>query len=450
MASQADESGAAPLADCPLSDRAQTRNVLLIGAVIGLSFLATPVTFVWIDAPLCKRLGANNTVANLPSTAYLALAVTPVVVAWYFSSPAAFKRIMVVCNGLFAATCAGVVAALVLPLPDWVKIGVLVLHGSVAGATLTTAVAIVFEVLGRGVSVARRGQALGLAYGVGPMLAVVASLAAQQVLPQKDDAANSSGFLWNYATVFAASVPIMALAAYLCSLFVIPPAVPVPREPFWPWLSGGLRDFLSSRVIRWTTVLAVLMFSGYHILDNLINYTPHATGKATEDYLGYQQFFRYGFKILSGFLLGWLLVRTNPKTVLLVSASFGLTGVLWAVVSSGSWYLVSFGFVGAGELFGPYVTNYILACSPAAQLRRNMAFTVLLMFPAALAGPLFGGIADFGGTVFSEAVGFQLSFIVAAVCIGIALGMMLQLPAQPRPEDAKAKETIPPTQGEIA
>src|SRR5262249_11515433 len=160
---------------------------------------------------------------------------------------------------------------------------------------------------------------------------------------------------------------------YFCSWFVIPTAaLAVTREPFWPWVYGGLRDFLGQRVVRRTTLLAILMFSGFHIGDNLSLLTRHAMDRPPEGFLGLQQFFSSTFKILSGFLLGWLLTRSNPKAVLLVSASFGLAGVLWALMSSGTWYLVSFGFIGAGELFGPYVTNYILACSPQAQLRRNM------------------------------------------------------------------------------
>src|SRR5262249_31392811 len=161
----------------------------------------------------------------------------------------------------------------------------------------------------------------------------------------------------------------------------------------------------------------------------------YAMQRLPEDYLGLQQFMRYAFKIGAGFLLGWLLTRTNPKRVLLVSATFGLIAAVWALAATGYGYLLSFGFLGAGELFGPYVTNYILACSPPAQVRRNMAFTVLLMFPAALAGPLFGGIADHYGKVVSGAVGFQASIAVAAVFIGVALGMILLLPAQPRPEE---------------
>src|SRR5919199_6744675 len=81
---------------CALPEGAQTRNLILFGINTGLSYLASPVTFVAVHAPCCKRLGAPAAVANLPSTAYLAMAGLPVLVAWYFPSASLFKRVLVV------------------------------------------------------------------------------------------------------------------------------------------------------------------------------------------------------------------------------------------------------------------------------------------------------------------------------------------------------------------
>ena len=33
----------------------------------------------------------------------------------------------------------------------------------------------------------------------------------------------------------------------------------------------------------------------------------------------------------------------------------------------GPWFLLAFGLLGAGELYGVYFPNYILCCSPKAQ-----------------------------------------------------------------------------------
>jgi hypothetical protein len=329
-------------------------------------------------------------------------------------------------------------AILLLPVLAEVKIAALIAHGGITGGALTVAVSFLFESLSRGVTEKRRGQALSLGYGVGPLLAVVASQGTQWVLPQRE-AGTAAGldFPWTYAVLFAASVPIMGLAAFLASRFVIPcPSQEPPRQPFWSGVFGGLGDFLGSRVLRTTAAAAILIFAGYHIEDNMKLYTQYVLHAAPEEHLGNQQTLRFSFKILTGLLMGWLLTRTNPKAVLVVTALLGLAGVIWAPLSTGLWYYLSFALIGGGELFGVYVTNYILACSPSAQVRRNMGFTVMLLMPAAPAGPLFGGIADHLGAIYSEAVGFRLSFVVAACFIGLALALVLTLPARPRPEQS--------------
>jgi len=438
--------------ECPLPANVQTRNLVLFGINTSLSYLASPVTFVWIHAPCCKRLGASATVANLPSTAYLAMAALPVLVAWYFPAVSLFKRILVVSYAAFAAGSALVAATLLLPVPPWLKIAALVAHGGLTGGALTVAVSFLFESLRRGVVEARRGQALGLGYGLGPLLAVLASQVAQLVLSIKeaddipikaadavkvaDASPPSLDVLRGYAVLFAASVPIMGLAAFLASRFVIPQPPREPeRLPFRSGVFGGLGDFFGNRVLRMTTVMAILAYAGFHILDNMTLYTQYALGEAPEQHAGNQHSLRYLFKFATGLMMGWLLTRSNPRSALLATASLGLVGVTWAFFASGSWYHLSFAPFGGGELFGVYVTNYILACSPPEKVRRNLSFAVLMMVPAAVAGPLFGGIADYFGSVYSKAIGFRLSFVAAGCYLGAALVLALLLPARPRPED---------------
>ncbi len=130
--------------------------------------------------------------------------------------------------------------------------------------------------------------------------------------------------------------------------------------------------------------------------------------------------------------MGWLLTRTHPRAGVLVTASIGLTAVLWAVIAPGKWFLLSFGLLGAGELFGIYVTNYILCCAPPDRVRRYMAFTMLTLMPAAPAGAVFGSIIDrYPG---SRLDAFRVSFLSAAACIAIGIMLALFLPARPKPE----------------
>src|SRR5262245_1150598 len=323
--------------ECPLPANLQTRNLVLFGINTSLSYLASPVTFVLIHAPCCKRLGASVTVANLPSTAYLAMGVLPLLVAWYFPSVSSFKRILVFSYCAFVAGSATVAVLLLLPVAPGVKVAALIVHGGLTGGALTVAVSFLFESLRRGVSEARRGQALGLGYGVGPLLAVIASQVMQRVLSLTEEAGDTATLdvLRGYAVLFAASVPIMGLAAFLASRFVIPyPSHEPERQPFRSGVFGGLGDFLSNRVLRTTTVMAILAFAGFHILDNMTLYTRYALGEAPEQHTGNQHTVRYAFKILTGLLMGWLLTRTNARAVLLITASLGLTGVTWAFFSS--------------------------------------------------------------------------------------------------------------------
>ena len=69
--------------ECPLGAADQMRNVWLVGINTALCYLASPVLYVGIvHANLCKELGANDKEANLPSTAYMVLAVLPLFVGW--------------------------------------------------------------------------------------------------------------------------------------------------------------------------------------------------------------------------------------------------------------------------------------------------------------------------------------------------------------------------------
>src|SRR5206468_4217811 len=85
---------------------------------------------------------------------------------------------------------------------------------------------------------------------------------------------------------------------------------------------------------------------------------------------------------------------SHPKSGLLITGGFLLAGVLWARFVPGTWFLISFGLMGAGELFGVYYPNYILCCSAKSEMRRNMSFASMLNMPTGISAALFGKIAD--------------------------------------------------------
>lgn len=454
---------------CPLGDREQVRNLVLVAVNTGLSYLASPVLYVGVvHASLCDWLQTSATVANLPATAYLIMSPLPLLVAWLFPYARYLKPVMVACYASLAAVNGMMAVVLLLPVATEVKVAVLILQGAIVGGSRTVAVAFEFEVLGRAVSSARRGKALGLAYGAGPILAILGSAISQWLLSGK-----LGPWLlphlegpYNFAMLFAASVPVMALGSILASRYIIPAeAQEPPRPPFLQGVFGGFGKFLAQPIIRRAMIVAIIVLAGYTIISNMTLYTREVLGVAPAEVTGNLLMFRFACKAVTGLFLGWVLARTNPKVGVLLTAGLGLTSVLWATLAPGKWFLFSFGFMGAAELFGIYVTNYILCCSPRTEMRRYMAFTMVTLFPAAFAGILFGAISDYfrhqaypvmtatvvalagssaagpwlaatawvAGT--SRNPGFQASFVVAAVFIGSGIVLALLLPARPAPAD---------------
>ena len=78
-------------------------------------------------------------------------------------------------------------------------------------------------------------------------------------------------------------------------------------------------------------------------------------------------------------------------------------------------FLLSFGWMGAGELYGGYYPNFTMARSRAVRLRQNMAMLQLLSLATSLAPVGFGALSD--------EFGLPASFVAAAVitCLSLAL-----------------------------
>ncbi len=422
---------------CALSRGEQTRNLLLFATCTGAIYLAAPVGYVGVtQASLCHRLGASDAVANLPATVYFAMTLMPVILAWLLPAVSQLKRNLAACFLLNATMLAAVGATLVSPLADGVKIGAVIAQAAVCGATMPAAIAFLWELVGRGVSETRRGWALSLAFGAGPLLAVFGSLGSQLLLSGSLGSWRLRGleFPWNFAALFLLTAPVLALGAALAARFVVPlPAADAVRQPFLESVFGGVWNFLHDRILLTATVVTILVYTGNTIASNLNLYTTAALGAEPAQYAGLQNALRFGFKTAAGFLLGWLLTKTNPKQGILVTAAIYVAALAWAMLARGPWYLVAFGLYGAGELVGVYAPNYILSASAPAEIRRNMALVTMMMAPAAPAGTLFGAVSDYYGRLYDPATGFRISFAAcaAAILTGILLALFA-LPAWPR------------------
>jgi hypothetical protein len=354
----------------------------------------------------------------------------------------------VVVFALLVPTPGGVAQALVelnswLPAPfqsptDWVVPAVL-LHSAILGGFLVVVSTYQWEMIGRGVSESRRGQALALAFGAGPILAFLSSLASQLVLAGKVEipfttvslTIPSLEYPWTFASLFAITVPLMAVAAFNSTCFIVPPApVEIARPPFVAGIFGGLGDFFSNPVILLAAIAFILVGSGYNVLTNIGLFTKEAIGEQADQYVGIQNALRFGFKAAGGLLLGWLLTRTNPRAGMLATGAFCLASVLWVLAVPGKWFLLSFGLMGVGELFGVYYPNYILSCSAKSQMRRNMAFTSMLNMPLGFVAVAYGLLGD----VFGLRASFALSSGLLVVTLLI---VQFTLPARPRPREVE-------------
>ena len=432
--SESTSEDSAAASDCPLSRRQQTRNLVLFGVNKSLTYLAGCVVYVGnVDAVLLKKLGYSDKIANLPLTA-LGWTMAPfmILITWYFCQVRLLKPMLVGAYLAIAGTGAAMLVALLQPASGLV-LAVDVARATVMGWCIGIIAFYEWEILIRGVTEKRRGLALSIAYGFGPGLAVLGSFVMQLVLDAKLGPLTISKipYPWNFAILFGASLPIMATAAFLSTLYVVPqPRVDVVRQPLFSGVFGGIRNFLSYRLLVTIAIVYMLVAMGSSaILPNMTLHTRDALGEPPENYVGYQYALRFGFKIAVGFMLGWLLLRTNAKMTMLASISLCVAGMIWAMTISGKWYLLAFGILGGGELCCVYYQNYLISCSPKSMVRRNLAYAGVLMMPVVFMPVIYGSISDAFGLLMSFKI--ALGLLVTALLVVIFL-----LPARPRPRQS--------------
>lgn len=424
--------------DVALPTATQTRNLLLFAGCIGMMYLAAPVLYVGgTHAALLDQLKASSALANSPEVLYLVFLVAPLVVTSIFQHPGWLKPLVVTAYICVAAGTTLVAAAIMLGASPRIVSAAVLAQAIINGLSLSTANALVWEALGRGVAESRRGTTLALAYGTGPILAAVGSLGSQVLLTGELFGLRISApaaFPGNFACLFGAATVPMLVASALASRFVIP-APPTPAE------DAGRRDGIVKRVmaffadplLRRIAFATVLIYASVPCVANLTLYTRVAMGEVPSDLVMYQNSLRFGTKAIAGLLLGWLMTKTHPLAGLLATGSLCVTTPLYACWATGIAYLATFQIYGGGELFGAYVTNYILAASRPHELRRNIACALLLLAMAAPFGLLFGRIADVVGAAVDPATGFRASFLTCAAIVGTGLLIACTLPRRPRP-----------------
>jgi hypothetical protein len=420
----------------------QTRNLLLFAGCVGMQYLAAPVLYVGsTHAALLDKLGTSGSFANAPEVLYIAFLFTPLIVNSIFTDPRWLKPLITTSYLLNALGVTAVAASIACGCPANV-IGMAVLvQAIVSGITGSTAMALAWEALGRGVDESRRGSTLALAYGTGPILAAIGSLGSQALLTGETLGVrllDPPSFPGNFGTVFAGATVPLLVAAIFGSLFVLPEpqtaaAGSALEEP--TGIFASLRGFFGDPLHRRIAIATVLIYASTTVVANLTLNTSEAMGEQPSDRVMYQLAVRFATKAVAGMLLGLLLAKTFPLAGMLATGCMLCLAPLYALVATGFAYLATFQIYGAGELFGVYAPNYILSASRRRDLRRNMACSMLLSAMAAPFGLLFGGIADIVGETAGRAAGYRASFIVCAVIVGTGLAVALTLPRNPRPPD---------------
>lgn len=421
--------------DCPLPAAQQSRNLFCFAGFWCLYYLTAPVTYIGVThANLLKALDNSETVANLPHAVYQWLTALPIVVAWFFPQPKMLKPLLVIPLILMASITGAVALSIWLGLSPRIVTVMVIAHGAVFGASNGVLLTTLWEVLRRGVSTSRRGQVLGLTFGVGPLLACVGSLVQKALFEKAPIGGFALGvdFPNNYLLLFAVAAPLVLLETLVAAAFIVPlPTEEPSSQSRLVEITSGLRQFFTFRPLLIGAVAYFLVSSGGSaILDNVSLHAKDVLGETNASTMGSQNFLRFGFKAVTGVFLGWLLIKTNPKTMLLTTTAILLIGMGWALNASGQWYLISFGLLGAGELYGVYFPNYIATSSAKSQVRVNIAYLNLLGSFVGFASVIFGQISDRFGRIasFHAATGI---LIAAMALIAVAL------PARPAPQDSE-------------
>jgi hypothetical protein len=429
---------------CLLPLRDQRRNMALYAICAALVYMTAPITYVGVvHASLCNAMGASDAAANLPNAAcYLAM-TAPLFIAWRFHSAAAIKPVLAAAFFFGALACFVVAIMLFLPMSAAVRLIALTLHGGAIGAATGVTAAFQWEIISRGMEPHRRGLTLGLAYGIGPLFAVVGSIGAQLLIAgsirlpayslQYGFRMVSVGlppidFPGNFAILFAAAAPLLTLAALLSTLYKLPPSLDAEpaRLPLVMGLRRGCREFFDDPVLRRAMMAYLLVGAGGTVVSIMGLYTPEVMNSSSADLAGYQTAIRFAFKMSAGLLLGWLVARTNPKMGTILTAAFYLMGVLWVLTVPNGWFMICFGFMGAGDLHGVYFPNYIMTASVPDKVRYNVAFLQFMGLPICAAPTILGAISD--------SLGRRASFLAAAAMLIAALAVIvIGLPSRPQP-----------------
>ena len=394
------------------------RNGLIFLVSTSLIYFAAPVTYVGVvQAGLCDRLGASATVANLPSSAYLAGYLFPIFLSWLV--PKARERAVVgVAFTLMAISLALVSMSLVIPLGNSIRIATVTGQGLVMGLCASVAQVYMLQCLKRGCTEEGIAKTFKLTYALGPVAAVVGSLLAQWIL---SGGVPLLAYPYDFAALYLLGVPCMAGIAMLSRRYIlIVKHTDQMTPPFLQYFRDSFKDYFAVRVLALSALAYVLFSSGLESISNLSLYTKEAVNRDPKELSGVILVLRFGCKCVAGYGLGVLLQRHGVRAPVLGSLLLLTAGMLWIWAVPGYSFLFAFGLMGGAELGGLYFPAYVLAVSPAATSARNLSILTLVNGVAGFAPALHGALTDH--------FGFGASFSLGGLMALLSLFLTLKLP----------------------
>ena len=401
-----------------ISTSVNRHNSRIFGLAHLLIYFASPVVYVGIvQAALCDKLGASSTVANLPNSAYLLGFFVPVLLSWTLAYR--FEQTAVVVANLITSSSLALVAlSLFIPVEDSFRLKVVIGQGLVLGFADSTSIVYMYQCLKRGTSLEGRARCLKWTFAFTPILAVLGNFLAQFIL---NGGIASLSHPRDFGLLYLLASGCTAGVAFLATRFRLM-EVTQEKAPFATTMRATFQSYVQVRTLFLIWIAYLTLQVAWSATTNLSLYSREALGGDPKDYAGYMNALRFGFKAVTGFGLGVLVIRWGIRAPLIATILLTAAGILWAWVVPGEAFLLAFAFMGGGELAGAYFPYYVISFSTIAAAARNNAFLSLVLPVSAFAPAMHGFL--------TEVFGFSASFGLGLIMSGLALLLVFQLPAQ--------------------
>lgn len=351
--------------DFTITPKMEQRNDMLYFLTYVLFFLAAPITYIGVaQAALCNSLGASATVANLPTATYLFGGLAPFVLSLIL--PNRLDRAVVIwSNGITAFFIGTVCITLLVKLPPHVTITAVVIQGLFQGIASQISNVYTYQCLNRGFTLAGRTRTLKRTFTVAPIFAIIGSLGAQYIL---NHGFRFAPFPYDFALLYLIGF-LCSVGVTLLSFYHLAEVPEGPRAPFFRSLTESIRSYAGSRPLLLLFLVMALWSCGEYGAPNLSLFTKSALGREPKELSGVIMAIQFGGKAIGGYFIGLMAERIGTRVAVMMTSLLLALGFIWGWTMPGHWFLLAFAMMGAGELGGAYIPNYVLEFSSCRRAR---------------------------------------------------------------------------------